>query len=137
MDIDVDKIPLPDDMNELVRQVVTTRDRLEVEKTAFKKKTEKAAKLLDRLEAKLLERLNEIGGNSVKTDHGTAFRSHKKSASIKDGDKFRKFVIDNNEFDIVDWRANANAVADYIEQHKATPPGVNYSISYTVNVRRA
>ena len=56
---------------------------------------------------------------------------------MADGDTFRKCVISKNLFDLVDWRANAPAVAEFIEDEGVTPPGVNFSTSFTVGVRRA
>ena len=85
----------------------------------------------------MLERLNDLGGDSVKTPHGTAYRTARRSATIADGDVFRKYVIDNQMFDLVDWRANAGAVDDFINDNGSQPPGVNYSVAYTVGVRRS
>ena len=128
---------LPDNMDELVEQYVTLRDKIKASDDAHKEKTRDARDYLEALNGKLLERLNEVGGDSVKTKHGTAYRSTKRSATIADGDLFRTFVREQEQFDLVDWRANALAVADYIEEHEAPPPGVNFSTIFTVGVRRA
>lgn len=85
----------------------------------------------------MLERLNAVGGDSVKTPHGTAYRTTRRSASIADGAVFRQYVIDNENFDLVDWRANAIAVDDFIKENGVQPPGVNFSSTYTVGVRRS
>ena len=128
---------LPDNVDQLVDQYVRLRDRLKEAEDAHKKKTAAAREYLLMLNGKLLERLAEVGGESVKTPHGTAYQSTKRSASIADGDAFRQYVINNGEFDLVDWRANANAVDDYIKEHGAVPPGVNFSTMITVGVSRA
>ena len=128
---------LPDNMDELVEQYVTLRDKIKASDDAHKEKTRDARDYLEALNGKLLERLNEVGGDSVKTKHGTAYRSTKRSATIADGDLFRTFVREQEQFDLVDWRANALAVADYIEEHEAPPPGINFSTIFTVGVRRA
>lgn len=127
----------PDNIDGLVAQFVKLRDSLKAADDAHKAKTKEAREYKEQLEAKLLARLNEIGGNAVKTDHGTVHRTTKKTASIADGDAFRKFVQSQKLFDLVDWRANALAVEDYINEHHAPPPGVNYSKTYTVGVRRS
>lgn len=129
-------IPLPQNIDDLVRQVVLLRDRLKEADDAHKEKTKVAREHKDRLETALLERLNAIGGDSVKTPSGTVYRTTKRSASIADGDAFKTFVQENEMFDLVDWRANAVAVGDFIEEHQAPPPGVNYSTMFTVGVRR-
>lgn len=132
-----DDVPLPTTIEEMVHQVVTIRDKLKEADDAHKKKTLSARDYRDRLEAALLEKLNDIGGDSVKTASGTVYRSTKKSATIADGGAFREFVQENELFDLVDWRANATAISDYIEENQVPPPGVNYSTHFTVGVRRS
>jgi hypothetical protein len=131
------EITLPDNIDELVAAMVKVRDKLKEADDAHKAKTAEARSLKERLESKLLERLNDLGGESVKTKHGTVYRTTRRSASIADGDAFRQFVIGNEAFDLVDWRANANSVDDYIKTEGAPPPGVNFTTAFTVGVRRA
>lgn len=133
---DPTEIPLPENMDELVNQVVMVRDKLKEADDAHKKKTEVARVYKERLEAKLLEKLNEMGGESVKTPHGTAYRTTRRSASIADGNAFRSYVVSNNAYDIVDWKANAPAIDDFIKANGSPPPGVNFTTAYTVGVRR-
>lgn len=127
----------PQNIEELVEQFVKLRDRLKEADDDHKKKTKAAREYLDKLNGKLLERLNEIGGESVKTAAGTVYRTTRRSATIADGDAFRQFVIANEAFDIVDWRANATAVDDFIRSEGSPPPGVNFTTAFTVGVRRA
>ncbi len=134
---DAATIPTPDNIDELVDQVVRLRDKLKKADDAHKAKTATARSYKDQLEAKLLEKLNEVGGESVKTAHGTAYRTTRRSATIADGDAFRGYVIGNDAYDLVDWRANATAIDDFIKSAGSPPPGVNFSQTYTVGVRRA
>lgn len=131
------EIPLPDTIDALVEQMVKTRDRLKEADDAHKEKTKVARDYKERLENALLAKLNEVGGESVKTVHGTVYRTTRRSASIADGSVFREYVIDNGAYDLVDWKANANAVDDFIKNEGTPPPGVNYNTAYTVGVRRA
>lgn len=127
----------PDNIDELVGQFVKLRDRLKEADDAHKAKTKGGRDYLEQLSGKLLERLNEIGGENVKTKAGTAYRTTRRSATIADGGAFRSFVIENEAFDIVDWRANANAVDDFIKAEGSPPPGINFTTAFTVGVRRA
>lgn len=127
----------PENFDELVDQVVRLRDKIKAADDAHKQRTATARAYKERLEAKLLERLNSVGGDSIKTPHGTAYRTTRRNASIADGGAFREFVVSQNAFDLVDWRANAPAINDYIRANKSPPPGVNYSETYTVGVRRS
>lgn len=131
------EIPLPDTIDQLVEQMVKTRDKLKEADDAHKERTKVARDYKERLEAALLAKLNEVGGESVKTAHGTVYRTTRRSATIADGDVFRQFVIGNEAFDLVDWRANANACDDFIKNEGTPPPGVNFTTAFTVGVRRA
>jgi hypothetical protein len=126
----------PDNIEELVAQYVRLRDKLKESDDAHKEKTKSAREYLELLNAKLLERLNDVGGESVKTAAGTVYRTTKRSATLADGDLFRNFVRSMELFDLVDWRANPTAVAEYVEENQVPPPGVNYSTTFTVGVRR-
>ncbi|CAB4124787.1 hypothetical protein UFOVP55_28 [uncultured Caudovirales phage] len=126
---------LPENIDELVDQYVTLRNKLKDSDEGHKKKTRNARDYLEALNNKLLERLNDVGGESVKTKHGTVYRSTKRSATIADGDVFRTFITSNSLFDLVDWRANALAIEDYINENEAPPPGINFSTHYQVGVR--
>lgn len=130
-------VPLPDNIDELCRQYVVLRDKIKEADDAHKDKTKNAREHLEKLNNKLLERLNDVGGDSVKTQSGTVYRSTKRSASIADGDAFRRFVIGGEHFDLVDWRANANAIDDFIKENDTPPPGVNFNQHFVVGVRRA
>jgi hypothetical protein len=129
-------VDIPVNIEELVGQYVRLRDKIREAEDAHKAKLKDAKDHLEKLNNTLLDRLNQVGGESVKTASGTVYRTTKRSASIKDGDKFRHFVIENEAFDLVDWRANANAVDDFIQDQQAPPPGVDFSTTYTVGVRR-
>lgn len=129
-------VEIPENVDELVDQYVRLRDKVKEADEAHKKKTAQAKAYLELLNNKLLERLNDLGGESVKTESGTVYRTSKRSATIADGGAFREYVIEAGQFDLVDWKANANAVDDYIKQHEVPPPGVNFTVHYTVGVRR-
>lgn len=125
-----------DTMGEVIHKFVTLRDKIEEADKRHKEKTADARNMLKVLESELLDRLNKSDGNSFSSPYGTAFRSSRNSATIADGDVFRRFVIDNSAWDLIDIRANGIATADFIEKNGTVPPGVNYAKVFTVNVRR-
>lgn len=129
-------VQLPDNVDQLVDHYVRLRDKLKEADDAHKKKTSHAREHLMLLNNKLLERLNEVGGDAVKTPHGTAYRTSRNTASIADGEAFREYVMTNEAFDLLDWKANSTAVADFIGEHQVPPPGINFSTAFTVGVRR-
>jgi hypothetical protein len=92
---------------------------------------------LESLNSVLLAHLNDMGGNSIATDAGTAYRTEKKSASLADSEAFMNYVIANQAFDLLDRKANVTAVEEHIKENDAPPPGVNFSSTFVVGVRRA
>lgn len=120
-----------------IAQYIALRDMI----AAIKKKHEEELKpytdALLRLNGVLLEHLNENGGDSVSVRGvGTVYRNTKRSASIADGSEFRRFIIGGELWDLVDWKANAPQIAEYIKKEKTVPPGINMSSVVTVGVRR-
>ena len=130
-------IPIPATIDEIVEQYVILRDKIKAADDLHKKRTAGAREHLEALGTALLAQLNTIGGDSVKTGHGTVYRTVRKTASIADGAVFRQYVIAHEAFDIVDWKANAPAVEDFIKTQGTPPPGVNFNTMHTVGVRRA
>lgn len=127
----------PENIEEIVTQFIKLRDKIKAADDAHKAKVKHAKDYLDTLNGKLLEKLNEMGGMSVKTEAGTAYRTTRRSATISDGAVFRDYVIEHEAYDIVDWRANAIAVDDFIKHNDSPPPGVNFTTAYTIGVRRS
>lgn len=125
------------ELDKLIDRYVQLRDRKRAIEAQHKEQLAPFNSLMSEIEGMLLDYMQQAGVNSVNTPGGTAYQSTKRSASIKDGAAFRKFVVETSAFNLVDWRANANAVFDYIEAHGGSPPpGVNPSSRVTVNFRR-
>jgi hypothetical protein len=124
------------DVNVRIAQYVQLRDKIKVLDDAHKKKMEPFREMLDQLGGLLLVHLQTVGGDSIATPSGTVYKTVKNSASIADGQSFWDFIVANNEFDLLDKKANVSAVQDFIEQHHAPPPGVKFTSVVTVGVRR-
>lgn len=92
---------------------------------------------MEKLEAVLLKHLQDTGTKSAATTAGTVYQRVERSATIKDKLAFSEFVIANQLFDLIDWRANKVQVFDHIEKSQADVPGVNTQSFMTVGVRRA
>jgi hypothetical protein len=122
---------------QLIGQYIKLRDRIKEAEAAEKEKMKPAKLYLQALNDRLLDNLNKAGGDGIKTAMGTAYRTERATATISDPSAFRDFVIANGEFDMLDWKANAPAVKDYIGEIGAEPPGVKLTTAYTVGVRRA
>lgn len=119
-----------------VEQYVRLRDKINEIKKRQKEELAPFNEALERLNGMLLEGLDLAGGNSIATAAGTVYRTEKRSATIADAEIFRKYVIDNEAWDLVDIKANVTATVEFIDDHQKPPPGVNYNSHYEVGVRR-
>jgi hypothetical protein len=91
---------------------------------------------LEQLNGLLLQHLNTVGAESVRTGQGTVYVTKKKSATLADKKAFWDFVAATHNWDLVDYKANPTAVEDFLTEHKALPPGVNYTTTNVVGVRK-
>lgn len=125
------------ELDKLINQYVLLRDRKRAIEAKHKAELAPYNKVMSEVEGMMLDYMQRAGVDSVSTPGGTAYQSTKRSATIKDGAAFRKFVVETGAYNLVDWRANANAVFDYLGAHEGNPPpGVNPSSRVTVNFRR-
>ena len=127
---------LPPNVAKAIGQYVALRDRKRAIEAQHKEQLKPFTQVMDELEGKLLEYMQQIGSNSIATDLGTAYQITKQSATIKDGAAFREWIIGHQRFDLIDWRANAKHVFEYIVEHKVQPPGLNCNTMVSVGFRR-
>lgn len=125
------------DMDLRVKQFIALRDK----KKEIKKKHEEELKpyeeAMDALEAAIMSQLQAMNAQNIKTDAGTAYLTTKVSATVGDGEAFWAYVRDNNDWDLIDKRANAPACTVYVEKHGHAPPGINYSTMLALGIRRS
>jgi hypothetical protein len=119
-----------------VAQYVQLRDIIKQEEKEFKERIAPKKEMLATLENVLLSMLKATNQQNAKTKAGTVYRYTESSATIYDGAAFRRHVIGTEAWDLVDWRANKTAVAEFIKTTEVPPPGVNFSQMLTVGVNR-
>ena len=124
------------DIDQKVGQFIQLRDLKKALKTAWEDKNRKVEAAMKLIEGELSEFMRSNKVQNLASKHGTAYRSTRYSASLQDADAFMQFVIANNQFDLLDRKANANAVRDYIEATKVEPPGCKLSALEHVGVTR-
>ncbi|WP_020095734.1 hypothetical protein [Methylobacterium sp. 285MFTsu5.1] len=126
------------DLGVYIAKYLQLRDKIKAIKDRHKAELAPYNEAKEVLEGMFLRHLNTVGSDSSATKGvGTVYRTTKRSATIQDIEEFRKFVLANGAWDLVDFKANAPAVADFVEQSAAPPPGVNFSQSFEVGVRRS
>lgn len=125
------------DIKERVKQYIAIRDKIKAEDEAHKEKMKPMKEALEQLGGVLAQFMTETGSDGIKTEAGTCYITTRWSASLADADAFMRFVQETGNFDLLDRKANATAVRDYVEEHTTLPPGVNLSSIQQVGVRRS
>lgn len=137
----------PLDLNTRVQQYVSLRDKIKEIRSRHKEELKPFVETLEKLNSIILNLLDQAGTESARTKNGTAYKTLKHSATIADKSAFWDFIYANKQWDLMDYKANAPAVNDFIVKLKeaakndpniipAPPPGVNYSEYWEVGVRR-
>jgi hypothetical protein len=91
--------------------------------------------LMTALEGRIQSFLTAHKLENLKTKAGTCYISTRYSASVQDGEAFMDFVR-SGHWDLIERRANATAVKDYVQEHNNLPAGVNLTAIQSVGVRR-
>lgn len=129
------------DPNELVEkrieQYVQVRDAIKAANDKFAEQMAPMLETQNLLTAWLTAKLEQVGAESVKTKAGTVYSSTRYSASLADPAVFMDYVKAHDKFDLLDRKANATAVRDFVAETGSLPPGVNLNAIRTVGVRRA
>lgn len=120
-----------------IDQYVKLRDLIKEQDDAHKKKMEPYRTALEQLNNVLLNHLNTVGVDSAKTGAGTVYKTVKRSASLEDADAFMRHVIGGEHWELLERKANVTAVQAFVDENGVLPPGVKWTSTQVVGVRRA
>jgi len=125
-------------LDEIVEKYIQLRDKKAIADADHKAATAKMSVMLDRMEAMLLQQFDETGLESVKTKAGTAYKHIRTSATVADWDTFfGTFILENKAWEFLERRCNKTAVEQYRNTNEDLPPGINYTETREVGVRRS
>lgn len=122
--------------DDLIGKYVEVRDRKAALVADHKTKVAKFDDALDKLEAVLLAQFEQLGTDSVKTAHGTAYKTTKNSYQVADWEATLDFIRENELWHILEKRVAKAGVDAYKEENGDILPGLNARTEVTVNVRR-
>lgn len=127
----------PDDV--LIASFVKIRDARAQRKKAFESADADDKIKQEKIEIEFLRRFNERGTDSTTSrEFGTAYRSTRSSCSVADWEAFfNGYVLPNNAWDFLERRANKTMVEAFRTEYNDLPPGLNWSETATVGVRRS
>jgi hypothetical protein len=121
---------------QMIEKYILLRDKKKEIDDANKKRLAPYNLALEQLEALLLDTLNQLGGDSIKTDTGTAYKSVLTSVKVNQWSKTLEYIRDNECWELLEARVSKTAVAAVIEESGAPIPGVTISQETSLNIRR-
>lgn len=125
-------------LDEIVEKYIKLRDKKARMKADYDASVADIDNMLDKIEGVILSNFKELGAQSLKTPFGTAYTSVRTTASVADWDAyFTNFILPNQAWEFLEHRASKSAVEQYKNAHGEIPPGINYSETITLNVRRS
>ena len=122
----------------LVELYLKLRDKHRLIKKEHEKQLAPVLSAMLNIETELHRRLHAAQVNSLKLkDSGTAYISRTHTAPVQDRSAFLDFVIQHEAWELLDIKANANAVLTYVEEKGELPSGVELKAREKVNIRKS
>lgn len=122
--------------DEVIAAYIKLRDMKTEVTRRHKEELETINEKMGKLENWLQRELISQGVESFKTSAGTAFLKRVDSATVSDWEKTLAFIIDQEDWSLLEGRVNKKAVRDFIDGNGAPPPGVSYTETLVTQVRR-
>lgn len=124
-------------VDRLVSVYIKLRDqKIEIRRELEEKESEIDAKM-GVVEEALLEHCKSTGAESVRTTHGTFYRSVRSKYWTSDWESMNKFILENDAIDLLEKRIHQTNMRSFLEGNPdKLPPGLNVESQYTITVRR-
>lgn len=91
---------------------------------------------MDTIKKSMLECFKQIGGDSIKTEYGTASRTVKTRYGTTDWSELHKFCKEHDALDLMERRISQGNMKTFLAEHPETKiPGLYSNSEYDVSVR--
>ena len=114
--------------------------RREREKLAKKYEQEDAIfkEQMDRLEEAMLATCNQIGAETLRTEHGTIIKTLKENYVCGDWDNFKKYIIENDALELLQQRLSQTNFKEFLSTRgeEGLPPGISTMREFKISVRK-
>ena len=127
----------PPKIDALVERYIKLRDKKSEMKAAYERSVLDIDNAMGRVEAYLQDQMNTLGVTSLRSAFGTAYQGERVSATVADWDSMLTWVKANDHWSALEKRVSKTFVEAYKNEHNDIPPGVNVSVTRTVNIRRS
>lgn len=124
-------------IDEIVAKYILLRDKKAQFKAAYDVQVADLDAAMDRIEKHLLNKMQEQGLKSMPTTAGTAYIQHRTAASVQDWDSLLNYIKENSLWTMLEKRVSKTAVEEFKAANEDIPPGIKWSESIVVNVKRS
>ena len=124
-------------LDQMVDAYVKLRDKVAVIK---KEQTDALAPFnvtMAKLEALMLDTLNKNNAESVRTEHGTVYKTSRTSTKVTEWSATLDFIKTHNLWELLEARVSKTAAEAIIQETQAPIPGVTTSREIAIGVRRS
>ena len=124
--------------DKLTLAYIKMRDKRAEMLKAYEAEDAKIQEQMDMVEDELRKLFDEIGLESIRTAHGTVYRSVKTQYQVNDWDNMYKFVMEHNVPQLLQRRVSPINMKQFLNENpNLMPIGMNIDNRYTVTVRRS
>lgn len=124
-------------IDEIIAKYIVLRDKKAVLKASYDASVADIDNALSRIEGHLLTKMQEQGLKSMPTPAGTAYIQHRTAATVADWPAILSYIQANALWSMLEKRVSKIAVEEFKSANDELPPGINWSESIVVNVKRS
>ena len=118
----------------MIAKVLELRETVSKKTKAYENDVKEDKSNIDLLENLLGEEINRLGGQSIKTAYGTAYRSTITSFRVANRETWVSWVIKNEQGHMLTLHVAKDAVKEYTDTN-GLPPGLDMMTIHKTNVR--
>lgn len=122
--------------DKLVDSYIKLRDKRDAIKKRHAEELAPYGSAMEKIEAILLERLNDAGLEAMKSSEGTVFKTTRTSAKVNSWSKTLEYIKEKDAWELLEARVSKTAVEAIVSETKAGIPGVDIVRETVVQVRR-
>ena len=126
-----------ENLGTIISSYILLRDKKEEMSKRHKEEMSTYNTSMGNIEMAMLEYLNAESLTKVGSDEGLAYTKDYNSAKVEDRTAFLEFCMtDDERLPLMDVRANAKIIKQYMDEEGALPPGVEFSSFKKVVINR-
>jgi hypothetical protein len=124
-------------VDEAVEMFIQKRDELNGVRKQFQAIEDQIKNELELISMWLLKKSDELGVESFRTKHGTAFKSLVETYRVGDWATLIEYIKETDNYQLLEKRVAKNAAREIHHADGEIPPGVDYYAEFEFKIRRS